>query len=243
MFITKFPPPHKLAALLLLAVLAVPAGAQMPTVSLYNTGGSYENLEGESGIELRGSTIIPSGTEARVLVSTVSGYQYYFRNHGVQTYLAMDSTLSDFNGNVITFRTDSADMNFAIDIDVFTWPDDRIDSGGDDTTIELTLMSVAGFRVDQNNATATFRIVEDDTCSNPGEHTRNGNLVYRFRNGNINDSCVCTTLAAVMAAYGESATYLKSSSKWRTDNTDYCEDSPYQGLSNIDCTGNPLCTD
>ncbi|MCY4312296.1 MAG: hypothetical protein OXD44_01100 [Gammaproteobacteria bacterium] len=217
-------------------MLAVPAGAQMPTASLYNTGGSNENLESESGVEIRGSTIIPSGTEVRVLVSTVSGYGDYFRNHGVQTYLADGSTLDEFKGNVITFNTDSADMAYGVDTDVFSWPDDRIDSGGN-TTIELTLMSVAGFRVDRNNATATFVIYEDDSCSNPGEHGRNGGIVYQFRNGNRNDSCVCTTLAAVRAANGgESATYLFSSSKWRTDHTDYCESSPYRGLASIDCT-------
>ena len=71
-----------LAAALLVMATATSAQAQMSTVGLYNPGTANERIKGASGIALTGSSSIPGGTEVRVLVSIVSGYNY-FRNHGV----------------------------------------------------------------------------------------------------------------------------------------------------------------
>ena len=101
----------------------------------------------------------------------------------------------------------------------------------------VRLMSVAGFTIDRSQDSATATIRGNDSCAHPDDNSENGGVVYKFRNGNMNDSCVCTTQAEALKAYGTgpTATYLKSSSKWRTDSTDYCESSPFQGLSSIDC--------
>ncbi len=236
-------------AALMAMLLAGPVWAQVNTVGL--TGGNVVVREElgclTAGINLTSTASIPAGTQVRYHVSTESGYDH-FRNHGVAVWLGDGTTVDDIPSSVITANTAAAGTSVLLP--GLCVADDRIDprpdgnrDGSTSSLITIRLMSVAGFRIDRNRDSVQAFVRGDDRCTSPNGNGLNGGVVYKFRNGNFNDSCVCTTLAAVMAAYGESATYLKSSSKWRDDSTDYCADSPYQGLSRIDCTGDPLCTD
>ena len=92
-------------------------------------------------------------------------------------------------------------------------------------------MSVAGFTIDRGRDSATAYVRGDDRCHQPDGNALNGGVVYKFRNGNMNDSCVCRSKSSVVAAGiadGETESYATTALKWRTDSTDYCSDSPYQ---------------
>ncbi|MCY4277003.1 MAG: hypothetical protein OXE81_04075, partial [Gammaproteobacteria bacterium] len=250
-FLNPPPPPPRLLNLWLVAVavalvaMAEPAWAQVNMVSLtsgQNITFSEERnggcLLGNNSIMLTSSAIIPSGTEVRYLVSTKRGYNY-FRNHGVDVFLssAANGNLSDIRSNVITASTGTAGIS--VTLPGLCVADDRIDPqpagtgtrGNTTSAIEVTLLSVAGFAIDRNMASAMANIRGDDRCHQPDAGNVNGGVVYRFRNGNMNDSCVCMSKSSVVAAGiadGELESYATTALNWRTDSTDYCPESPYQ---------------
>ena len=120
-------------------------------------------------------------------------------------------------------------MTVAVPDSAVSWPNDRIDSGGD-TTVEVRLLSVAGFRVDRNNTTVTYTIQEDDRCDMPDQNTENEGIVRQLIRGGTG-SCTCASDSIMYKAGradGESDSYARSALKWRTDSTTYCPDSPYQ---------------
>ncbi|MCY4151094.1 MAG: hypothetical protein OXE94_02510 [Aestuariivita sp.] len=124
-----------LVATLMVAAFSTEARAQMPTVSIIVNGSSFESARGAPSVRLRSDSSIPANTAVRILVSVQSGYQYYFRNHGVLALLSGSSTLADFNGNVIQFQTTQAGQFVNIDREI-SFPNDRINSGavGDSDT-------------------------------------------------------------------------------------------------------------
>ncbi|MCY3983839.1 MAG: hypothetical protein OXE85_07970, partial [Roseovarius sp.] len=171
----------------------------------------------------------------RYHVSTESGYDH-FRNHGVQVLLGDGENLNNIPSNVITANTGAAGTSVLLP--GLCVADDRIDprpegntDGNSSSAITIRLMSVAGFTIDRNRNSAKAYVRGDDRCHQPDSNSLNGGVVYKFRNGNMNDSCVCMSKSSVVAAGiadGETESYAKSSLKWRTDSTDYCKDSPYQ---------------
>ena len=171
----------------------------------------------------------------RYHVSTESGYDH-FRNHGVQVWLGDGKTLDDIPSSVITANT--ATSGTSVLLPELCVADDRIDprpegntDGSSSSIITIRLMSVASFTIDRNRDSVQAFIRGDDRCGQPDSNGLNGGVVYKFRNGNMNDSCVCMSKSSVVAAGiadGESEAYATSSLKWRTDSTDYCKDSPYQ---------------
>ncbi|MCY4282054.1 MAG: hypothetical protein OXE03_03920, partial [Gammaproteobacteria bacterium] len=160
----------------------------------------------------------------------------HFRNHGVQVFLGDGATLNDIPSNVITANTATAGTSVLLP--GLCVADDRIDPRPDGNTdgntssiITIRLMSVAGFTIDRNRASAQAFIRGNDSCHQPDRNALNGGIVYKFRNGNMNDSCVCMSKSSVVVAGiadGESESYATTALKWRTDSTDYCMDSPYQ---------------
>ena len=226
-----------LAAALAATVAAAPVAAQVNTVAL--TGGNVVVREEvgclTTGISLTSTATIPMGTQVRYHVSTDSGYDY-FRNHGVQVLLGDGETLSNIPSSVITANTAMAGTS--VPLPNLCVADDRIDprpdgntDGNTSTIITIRLMSVAGFTIDRNAASATAYVRGNDRCHQPDANALNGGVVYKFRNGNMNDSCVCMSKSSVVAAGiadGESESYATTALKWRTDSTDYCADSPYQ---------------
>ncbi|MCY4153448.1 MAG: hypothetical protein OXE94_14610 [Aestuariivita sp.] len=227
-----------LAAALAATLIAAPVAAQVNTVSLM--GGPNAVIREElgcltMGISLTSTTSIPMGTEVRYHVSTTGGFNH-FRNHGVLTYLADGETLADIPSNVITANTATAGTSVLLP--GLCVADDRIDPRPDNNTdgstnvaITIRLMSVAGFTIDRNMNSATAFVRGNDRCHQPDSNSLNGGVVYKFRNGNMNDSCVCMSKSSVVAAGiadGESESYATTALKWRTDSTDYCKDSPYQ---------------
>ena len=218
--------------------MAEPAWAQ---VSLTGSGVVVEEANGgclRSGINLTSDATIPNSTEVRYLVSTKQGHNH-FRNHGVAVFLssADNGNLSDIRGNVITAMTGTAGTS--VTLPGLCVADDRIDpqpagtgrDGSSTSVIEVTLLSVDGFAIDRNMASAEAFIRGNDRCHLPDANTANKGVVYRFRNGNMNDSCVCMSKSSVVAAGiadGESESYATTALNWRTDSTDYCPESPYQ---------------
>jgi len=63
---------------------------------------------------LRGSASIPGNTRVGLHVSTGTGYDDYFYNHGAPTYLASRGSFDDFKSNVIAFQTDTVGTAIAI---------------------------------------------------------------------------------------------------------------------------------
>ncbi|MCY4340989.1 MAG: hypothetical protein OXE48_06445 [Gammaproteobacteria bacterium] len=238
-------------------MIAVPAVAQVNTVGLMVEGSVVVREEPgclTAGITLTSTATIPTGTQVRYHVSTESGYNY-FRNHGVEVFLGDGETLSNIPSSVITANTAAAGTSVLLPN--LCVADDRIDPRPDGNTdgntssiITIRLMSVAGFTIDRNRASARAFIRGDDRCNSPNSNGLNGGIVYKFRNGSMNDSCVCSnkSLAAIdephdryrpltpgerglnhdPVVYGDIPTYGESSLKWLTDTTDYCKDSPYQ---------------
>ncbi|MCY4210689.1 MAG: hypothetical protein OXE97_06565 [Gammaproteobacteria bacterium] len=208
----------------------------MNTVSLMGSSAVREELGClTTGINLTSTATIPMGTQVRYHVSTVSGYNH-FRNHGVQVFLGDGATLNDIPSNVITANTATAGTSVLLP--GLCVADDRIDprpdgntDGSTSSVITIRLMSVAGFTIDRNRASAQAFIRGNDSCHQPDRNALNGGIVYKFRNGNMNDSCVCMSKSSVVVAGiadGESESYATTALKWRTDSTDYCMDSPYQ---------------
>ena len=227
-----------LAAALVALVIAAPVAAQVNTVSLM--GGPNVVIREEpgcltTGLNLISAANIPMGTQVRYHVSTESGFNH-FRNHGVQVWLGDGEMLSNIPSNVITATTATAGTSVLLP--GLCVADDRIDprpegnrDGNSSSTITIRLMSVAGFTIDRNMDSATAFVRGNDSCHRPDGNALNGGVVYKFRNGNMNDSCVCMSKSSVVAAGiadGESESYATSSLKWRTDSTDYCANSPYQ---------------
>ena len=222
----------------LVAMLSGPVAAQVNTVSL--TGGNNVVVREElgcltTGINLTSAATIPMGTQVRYHVSTTQGFNH-FRNHGVQVFLGDGETLSEIPSNVITANTATAGTSVLLP--GLCVADDRIDprpegntGGSSSSTITIRLMSVAGFRIDRSQSSARAFIRGNDSCHLPDANALNGGVVYKFRNGNMNDSCVCRSESSVVAAGiadGETESYATTALKWRTDSTDYCSDSPYQ---------------
>jgi len=221
-------------------VIAVPAWSQVNAVSLVGSPNAVilEEPPGclvVDGINLTSTANIPSDTQVRYYVSTDFGFNH-FRNHGVAVWLGADTTLDEIPSSVITANTAAAGTS--VPLPGLCVADDRIDprpvgntDGSTNSGITVRLMSVAGFRIDRNRDSAKAFVRGNDQCTRPDGNALNGGVVYKFRNGNLNDSCVCMSKSSVVAAGiadGESESYATSSLKWRTDSTDYCEDSPYQ---------------
>ena len=241
--VRRFPlflPAAKLAAAALVAMLmAGPVWAQVNTVSLM--GGPNVVIREEPGcltmgLNLTSAASIPMGTQVRYYVKTESGFNH-FRNHGVEVWLGDDETLGNIPSNVITATTATAGTSVLLP--GLCVADDRIDprpagsgpDGNASSIITIRLMSVAGFTIDRNRASAQAFIRGNDSCHQPDRNALNGGIVYKFRNGNMNDSCVCMSKSSVVVAGiadGESESYATTALKWRTDSTDYCMDSPYQ---------------
>ncbi|MCY4200370.1 MAG: hypothetical protein OXF31_11290 [Gammaproteobacteria bacterium] len=105
------------------------------------------------------------------------------------------------------------------------------------TEVRYLVSTKQGYNHFRNHGVAVFLssaeafIRGNDLCQLPGANAANNNVVYRFRNGNMNDSCVCMSKSSVVAAGiadGESESYATTALNWRTDSTDYCPESPYQ---------------
>ncbi|MCY4341284.1 MAG: hypothetical protein OXE48_07965, partial [Gammaproteobacteria bacterium] len=227
-----------LTAALLLAALTLPANvqAQVNTVGLeVSSSVMLEELGCATGINLTSSANIPSGTQVRYYVSMDFGFNH-FRNHGVLTLLADGETLSEIPSNVIT--ADTAGAGTSVLLPGLCVADDRIDpsavgsaDGSKSSSFTIRLMSVAGFMIDRNRDSAKMFVRGNDSCAQPDANGLNGGVVYKFRNGNMNDSCVCMSKSSVVAAGiadGETESYATTALKWRTDSTDYCPSSPYQ---------------
>ncbi|MCY3983196.1 MAG: hypothetical protein OXE85_04695 [Roseovarius sp.] len=218
-------------------VIAAPVWAQVNTVWL--TGGNVViNEEMNDGcllavIMLTSTAFTPANTQVRYHVSTEQGFNH-FRNHGVAVYLVDGVPLSNIKSNVIATNTGSAGTSVLLpglcvaNDQIDTRPAGTLD-GNATSTIKVILMSVAGFAIDRSRDSVQAYIRGDDHCTLPDS---NGNgVVYKFRNGNLNDSCVCMSKSSVVAAGiadGETEAYATTSLKWRTDSTDYCPNSPYQ---------------
>ena len=189
-------------------------------------------IEMDGHLKLTSTTNIPSGTQVQYLVRTVEGHDI-FRNHGVQVWLAMGSTLSELEGNVITAPTSGSGTE--VYLPGLCWADNRIDgSRGTGTSaqyyavIEIQLVSVDGFSIDFATSKARYGIADEDYCHNPNHLSQNQGRVYRIRNGR---SCTCTEKSTIVRqgiAAGETESYATSALNWRTDSTNYCPDSPYQ---------------
>ncbi|MCY4149404.1 MAG: hypothetical protein OXF73_08705 [Gammaproteobacteria bacterium] len=207
-----------------------------------------------NGINLTSTANIPSETQVRYYVSTDFGFNH-FRNHGVAVLLGADTTLDEIPSSVITANTAAAGTS--VPLPGLCVADDRIDprpvgntDGSTNSGITVRLMSVAGFRIDRNRDSAKAFVRGNDQCTRPDGNALNGGVVYKFRNGNLNDSCVCSEKSLVevtphdsytplkpgrgglnrpAVVYGEIPTYGQSSLNWTNDSTDYCEDSPYSG--------------
>jgi len=216
--------------------------AQMlPTATVtIGGGGATENIGAVRGIDIMLSRAPSSDTQFRFLVQHVSGYDY-FRNHGVETFLVPEQS---FGRTIVTgvVRAGQTTLDRGIE---FSFPDDIIDSGVERSFFKVILISAAGYRTTGEGV--RFHIIENDDCRNPQDTP--GGVVYQFRNGNRNDSCVCASKSLVevtphdgytpltpgqgglnqpSVVYGDIPTYGQSSLKWTNDSTDYCADSPYQ---------------
>ncbi len=228
--------------------------AQVNTVSLTGTDVVIQEEPGclTAGINLTSTATIPMGTQVRYHVSTDSGFDH-FRNHGVEVWLGDSATLDDIPSSVITANTAAAGTSVLLpDLCV---ADDRIDprpegntDGSTSSIITIRLMSVAGFTIDRNMDSARAFVRGNDRCNQPDSNALNSGVVYKFRNGNMNDSCVCADKSLVevtphegytpltpgqgglnqpAVVYGDIPTYGESSLNWTNDSTDYCADSPY----------------
>ena len=232
-----------IASALVAMVIAAPVAAQMlPTATvIISGGGSNESAGNVHGIDIMLSRAPSSTTQFRFLVQHVSGYDY-FRNHGVEAFLEPGETLGEFGRTIVTGEVRAGQTMLHQGISL-SFPNDIIDSGVDNSHFRVILISAPGYRPAGEGA--RFIIVEDDDCARPDMTT--GGVVYQFRNGNMNDSCVCATKSLVeVTPYdrytplsGSSSadsrlslddipSYGQSSLKWTNDSTDYCGDSPYQ---------------
>ena len=257
--VRRFPlflPSAKLAAAALVAVvMAAPVHAQMlPTVTI-NDGPSdgsdfRENQSGASigcasGFDVVFSQNATQDTTVRVMIRQLSGHDY-FRKHGVQAFYIEGVEVENVSPTILTFTMPSGQGTSGLPtgFDV-CWLDDIIDSGFASSQFEIRVLPIPGY--DTRNAVRTYNITENDDCGQP--HLTPGGVVYQFRNGNRNDSCVCASKSLVevtphdgytpltpgrgglnrpAVVYGDIPTYGESSLKWTNDSTDYCADSPYQ---------------
>ena len=112
------------------------------------------------------------------------------------------------------------------------------------TVIQVRLISVAGFAVNQNASSVNFTITDRDDCTNPdrdvdgessnlcAERMSNGLVMRPGPRGSLGSGkCVCTTKSTVVLggiAQGETESYATTALNWRTDSTNYCPESPYQ---------------
>ncbi len=88
---------------------------------------------------------------------------------------------------------------------------------------EIRVLPIPGY--DTSDAVQTYGIRENDSYMSP-EATPD-EVVYQFRNGNRNDSCVCE------ADKPDWASKIVNGVQFGlTDSTNYCPDSPYQGPGN-----------
>ena len=243
-----------IAAALVAMVMAAPVHAQMrPTVTI-NSGPSDnanlpENQPGDSigctgGFDVVLSRNVTQDTTVRVMLRQLSGHDY-FRKHGVQAFYIEGVDIANVTRTIRTFTISSGQRALSSGFNV-CWLDDIIDSGFISSQFEMRVLSIPGY--DTSSAVRTYNITENDDCTQP--NLTPGGVVYKFRNGNMNDSCVCATKSLVEApdpydgytpltpgrgglnrdpvVYGDIPTYGESSLKWTNDSTDYCEESPYQ---------------
>ena len=256
--VRRFPlflPPAKLAAAVLVAmVMAAPVHAQMlPTVTI-NGGPSdgsdlRENQSGDStgcvgGFDVVFSRNATQDTTVRVMIRQLSGHDY-FRNHGVQAFYIEGVEVENVSPTILTFTMPSGQGTRGLPRGFeVCWLDDIIDSGFASSQFEMRVLPIPGYEL--RNAVRTYNIMDNDNCGQP--HLTPGGVVYKFRNGNRNDSCVCASKSLVevtphdgytpltpgqgglnrpAVVYGDIPTYGESSLKWTNDSTDYCADSPY----------------
>ena len=244
-----------IASALVAMVMAAPVHAQMrPTVTINGgpTDGTdlRENQSGDStgcvsGLDVVFSRNATQDTTVRVMLRSLSGHDY-FRKHGVQAFYIEGVDVANVTGTIQTFTMPSGlgtrglPSGFSV-----CWLDDIIDSGFTSSQFEMRVLPIPGY--DTSNAVRTYNIMENDDCGQP--NLAPGGVVYQFRNGNMNDSCVCANKSLVevtpydgytpltpgedglnqpAVVYGNIPTYGQSSLKWTNDSTDYCEESPYQ---------------
>ena len=176
-----------------------------------------------------GSIPPPTDIEVRVLARTLSGHDR-FRDYGVPVYIDEDDERVIRSLATVTIPAGSMTKLSPQSVDPICWKNDYLVTG--DSEVEIVIVGGVGYRVNPNRNSLRFTIVEDDDCANPGEHT-----VYVPIGGNMNNTCVCITKDKVIANYGETESYLKSSRHWRTDSTNYCPESPYQGWEGLSGSG------
>ncbi|MCY4226604.1 MAG: hypothetical protein OXF20_02710 [Gammaproteobacteria bacterium] len=256
----KFTPPPlaKLAALLLLAVIAVPAGAQVPTVEML--GGAFNRCsdgcpEAGDGTDMfctqagqnisigigisEGSIAPPTDLTVRVLALTRSGHDR-FRDYGVPVYIDETDTRTIRSLATVTIPAGSDSKLSPQSMDPICWKNDHLDTG--DSEVEIVIVGGTGYRVNPARNSLSFTIREDDHCESPGNRT-----VYVPIGGNMNNTCVCRTRAVAARLYpgsvkqadGQDWTHSLAdyyvtingnrSLRSSTDYSRYCLQSPYQG--------------
>ena len=192
-----------LVAGLVATMVAAPVAAQMrPTVTI-NGGPSDgsdlpENVPGDSigcvgGLDVVFSRNATQDTTVRVMLRSLSGHDY-FRKHGVQAFYIEGVEVGNVSRTIQTFTmpsgrgTSGLPSGFSV-----CWLDDIIDSGFASSQFEFRVLPIPGY--DTSNAVRTYNITENDNCGQPDGTP--GGIVKQFRNGNMNDSCVCADKSLV----------------------------------------------
>ena len=250
----RFTPPPINLGFLIAAVTAIglagPALAQvLPEISIQIAPG-FQNGFSEGSIKpcnnARGGLPVQihtssgaQGVTANTLAYTVSGHDRLYdvrapahispANEGPAVYRSRGAASHTSNSTgwfpLAAFGSGAGSPCF---------PDDRPITGGG--IVKVIPMPGAGHAInpDMREVEPTVHDNVGETCGNERTIEADGGILYKVNNGNLNDTCVRTTETAVLEAYGESESYLKSSQKWRTDSTSHCPESPYQGWRSLE---------
>ena len=178
---TRFTPPPlaKLASVLLLAVLATPAGAQaLPEISLQITdfakmagrtaeslvGNSCERIDGGMPVQIKASQDARNVT-VNVIAHTVSGHDR-FRNFGVPAYVNQDvyrprttATFANITTSWVHLNSSSSNTGSPC------FPDDNLITG--DSVIRVVLLPGSGYTINPNMRMAEV-VIRDEPLEECG---------------------------------------------------------------------------
>ena len=236
-------------------MLAVPVGAQVPTVEMLafdandcsdgcpEAGTLDQTCAARNlniGVGVSDTSITArTDTEVRLIALTRSGHNR-LRDYGVPIYIDETDTRTIRSLTTVTIPAYSRIKRGAQSMDPICWKNDYLDTG--DSEVEIVIVGGSGYRVSPNNNSFTFTIVEDDDCANPGDNT-----VYVPIGGNMNNTCVCRTRAVAAELYPGSVQQADGqdwdhtvddyyvtingnrSLRSSNDQSNYCPESPYQG--------------
>ncbi len=168
-----------------------------------------------------------NGVTVNTMAFTVSGYDR-LRDHGVPPYVDPSAQ----NGGPVVYRPSGAATYTGNSTGWFRlnqfsggrgspcFPNDVLIT--DDTVIEVVLMPGNGYTINPDMRSVRLTVEDDseEACDNLEEIGRramssNAPLLYKVRNGNLNDTCICATEAQV--------------DKYRLKPELMCDDSPWPG--------------